>query len=133
MINGFLILFFNISGGEILVILLIVFIVLGPGKIPEIARSLGRMMNEVKKASSDISKEFRKETDAIERDLRKTTENIAKETRALSEDPLAAVPRRKITYEESVIPDVYLEGEKDKSKEPEATEDPEEKSEKPIQ
>jgi sec-independent protein translocase protein TatA len=73
---GFVTLFFNISGGEIFIILLVVFIVFGPSKIPEVARSLGRMMNEVKKASSDISREFRKETSAMERDLKKTSENI---------------------------------------------------------
>jgi TatA/E family protein of Tat protein translocase len=68
---GFIPLFFNISGGEIFIILLIVFIVFGPAKIPEVARSLGRMMNEVKKASSDISREFRKEPQPLKGILRK--------------------------------------------------------------
>lgn len=133
MVHGFPTLFFNISGGEMLVILLIVFIVFGPGKIPEIARSLGRMMNEVKKASSDISREFRKETDIISRDLKKTTDEITREAGALAEDPLESRPRRKITHEETIIPDAYLEADKNKTSEPVNDENPDEKSEKQTQ
>jgi len=133
MINGFLILFLNISGGEILVILLIVFIVFGPGKIPEIARSIGRMVNEVKKASGDISREFRKETDILGKALKNTGEEITKHTNELTEDPLTATPRRKFTYEETLIPEVYPETEKTETEEPGAVQSTEEKSEKPIQ
>ena len=47
--------FFGIGTGEILLILILALIILGPGKIPEIARTLGRTIRAIKKASSDLS------------------------------------------------------------------------------
>lgn len=47
--------FFGIGGWEILLILVITLIVLGPGKIPEIARTLGRTIRAIRKASSDLT------------------------------------------------------------------------------
>ncbi|MGB4205728.1 MAG: twin-arginine translocase TatA/TatE family subunit [Bacteroidales bacterium] len=80
MTNGLITLFFNISGGELLVIILAIFIVFGPSKLPEMARKLGRLMNEVKKASGDITREFRQEAAAIEQSLKKTADEVLKET-----------------------------------------------------
>ena len=58
-------LFLDMSGGEMLLIILVVFLVFGPQKMPEIARKLGRAMNQVKKASNDLTREFREETSGI--------------------------------------------------------------------
>lgn len=55
-------LFFDISGGELIVILLVAFIVFGPSKIPEVARKIGRGLNEVRRASDEIKREISKET-----------------------------------------------------------------------
>lgn len=130
---GFVTLFFNISGGELFVILVIAFLVFGPSKIPEVARSLGRMMNEVKKASSDISREFRKETSAIERDLKKTSDNLKKELDPMHDDPLAT--RQKLNQETAPteIPDVYLKNDAQDSEVTEKGNKTEEKTENPIQ
>ncbi|GAP44826.1 Sec-independent protein translocase protein TatA [Lentimicrobium saccharophilum] len=68
-------LFLDISGGEFLIIILAVFLIFGPKRMPEIARKIGRTMNELKKASSDITREFREETSGIAREL-----NTARET-----------------------------------------------------
>lgn len=54
----FNLLFFNISTGEIIIVMLVVFVIFGPGKIPEIAKKLGRAINEVKRASTDIKREI---------------------------------------------------------------------------
>ena len=51
-------LFFNISTGEIFIVILVIFTIFGPGKIPEIAKKLGRALYEVKRASSDIKREI---------------------------------------------------------------------------
>jgi TatA/E family protein of Tat protein translocase len=64
-----IILFFDISGGEIMVILLAAFIVFGPDKIPEIARKIGKGMNEIRRASDEIKREITKETRKVENDL----------------------------------------------------------------
>jgi len=130
---GFITLFFNISGGEIFIIMLVVFVVFGPSKIPEVARSLGRMMNEVKKASSDISREFRKEASAIERDMKKTSDNLKKELDPIHDDPLAT--RQKLNQEtaSTEIPDVYLKNDARDSEVTEKGNKTEEKTEKQIQ
>ena len=47
--------FLGIGTGEILLILILALIILGPGKIPEIARTLGRTIRAIKKASADLS------------------------------------------------------------------------------
>ena len=59
-------LFFDISAGELMIILLAAFIVFGPSKIPEIARKIGRGINEVRRASDEIKREITKETRKME-------------------------------------------------------------------
>ena len=43
---------------ELIVILAIALVVLGPKKLPEIARSLGKGLAEFRRASSDMRREF---------------------------------------------------------------------------
>lgn len=50
--------FFFISGQEIMVILVIVVMLFGANKIPEIARGLGKGMRQIKDATNDIKKEI---------------------------------------------------------------------------
>lgn len=61
-------LFFDFGSGEIILIILAVFLIFGPSKIPEMARGLGKFINEVKRASEDIKTEINKEADRQERD-----------------------------------------------------------------
>ena len=49
---------FGIGMTELLVILAIALVVLGPKKLPEIARSLGRGLAEFRRASSEMRREF---------------------------------------------------------------------------
>jgi sec-independent protein translocase protein TatA len=46
---------FNLGPGELLLILAIALVVLGPKKLPEAGRSLGRGMREFKDSLSNIS------------------------------------------------------------------------------
>ena len=50
--------FGQIGMGEILVILLIVLIVFGPKKLPELARSVGRGLNEFRRAADEVKEEL---------------------------------------------------------------------------
>ena len=45
---------FNIGPGELMVILLLALILLGPEKLPEVARSVGKGMKELRRASEDL-------------------------------------------------------------------------------
>ena len=62
-----------ISGPEIMVIMLIVVMVFGADKIPEIARGLGKGMRQVKDATNDIKKEIKdsSEKHSIDTDIAK--------------------------------------------------------------
>jgi sec-independent protein translocase protein TatA len=46
---------------EILLILVVALIIWGPGKIPEIARTLGKFMSAMKKMSFDLTTQVKKE------------------------------------------------------------------------
>ena len=59
--------FFNlfISGAEIAIILFIAVIFFGADKIPDIARNLGKGLNEIKHATNDIKRETRSSSEPI--------------------------------------------------------------------
>ncbi|MCK9290278.1 MAG: Sec-independent protein translocase protein TatB [Bacteroidales bacterium] len=65
-----MLLFFNIGTGELVVILLVLFVVLGPKRLPEVARTLGKTINEMKRASAGFKNEIDKEIQKIERETR---------------------------------------------------------------
>lgn len=71
-------LFFDFGTGEIFLIVLAIFLVFGPKKIPELARSLGKVISEIKKASEEVKSEINREADRIERDekLKKYREQV---------------------------------------------------------
>jgi len=77
---------FNVSGPELLVILLVALIVLGPDKLPDAARKLGRLMAEVRRISGGFQAEMR---DAMQEPVRATqdTLDLAKGTPARSSSP----------------------------------------------
>lgn len=54
-------LFLDISFGEIFIIIVVIFLVFGPQKIPEFARKAGKGIRDIKKASADIRREINQE------------------------------------------------------------------------
>lgn len=55
--------FFGIGFLEILVILVIALVVVGPGRIVEVARTLGKITRALKKASYDLTAQITREMD----------------------------------------------------------------------
>lgn len=46
---------FNIGPGELILILIIALVLLGPARLPDVAQSLGKSLREFRKAATDIS------------------------------------------------------------------------------
>lgn len=67
--------FFGLGFGEVVLIIVIALIVLGPEKVPEIARGLGRMVRTFRQAASGFTSTITKELD----EARKTTSELAKD------------------------------------------------------
>ncbi|NLT20026.1 MAG: twin-arginine translocase TatA/TatE family subunit [Syntrophomonadaceae bacterium] len=59
----------NIGPWELMLILLVAVIVVGPGKLPEVARGMGKAMGEFKRATSGVKKEF---SDMMNTDMNQT-------------------------------------------------------------
>lgn len=60
-------LFLDISGGELIVILLLVLLFFGSKGIPDIARTLGRTMRQLRDASNQVQREIQKEANVVKR------------------------------------------------------------------
>ena len=65
---------FNITGGELVIILVLALIVLGPDKLPDFIRKAGRVYAEVKKMSTGFREEFRDVIDEPMREMQQTAD-----------------------------------------------------------
>ncbi len=65
---------FGIGGGEFVFMILVVLMLFGSDKIPEIARTLGKGMQQLKNATNDIKAEIHRSADID--DLKKTFTEI---------------------------------------------------------
>jgi sec-independent protein translocase protein TatB len=74
---------FNVGGGEVLVILLIALIVLGPSRLPDAARTIGKTMGDLRRLSSSFQNEVRTALDT-------------------ADDPNQVAPRRNLLAKEDL-------------------------------
>tara|TARA_B100000886_G_scaffold340524_1_gene310826 strand:+ start:6762 stop:6989 length:228 start_codon:yes stop_codon:yes gene_type:complete len=65
-----------IGGPEILIIMLVVVMLFGSKKIPEIARGLGKGIREMKDASNDIRREIRSSSDSVNEEAQKVENDL---------------------------------------------------------
>jgi len=63
---------FGIGPSELIVILVIALLVLGPTRLPELARALGKAMGEFRRATSDISEELENARIMLEEETRQS-------------------------------------------------------------
>jgi sec-independent protein translocase protein TatA len=77
-------LLFDISGGELMVVLLFILLFFGSKGIPEMARTLGRTMRQVRDASNEVQRE-------IQRGATEVTRAAQEQRRTLLEEKDATV------------------------------------------
>lgn len=85
-----------ISGSEIFVIMLIVVMVFGADKIPEIARGLGKGMRQLKDATNEIKHEIQKsaEDNGIDTDIASDVQNEINKVKEDIEDMSGPIKRQ---------------------------------------
>jgi TatA/E family protein of Tat protein translocase len=71
---------------HMLVVFVIVLVIFGPQKLPELARSLGKLLAEFRKASSDFKGAFEEEMRDLERQAREVERKKAADAAAKSAD-----------------------------------------------
>ena len=79
----------NLGGGEILVILLVGLLVLGPQRLPAVGRQVGRVITEIRKVSRGFQEEFRAAIDDPlgEAEARTRGARLRSESRSVSRRP----------------------------------------------
>ena len=80
-------LLFDISGGELLLIMLVVLLFFGSKGLPGIARTLGRAMRQVQDASAEVQRE-------IQRGATEVRQGYEDHRRSLVGDVSSTTPRR---------------------------------------
>ena len=86
---------FGIGGGELVVIILIILMLFGSDKIPDMARTAGRAMRQLKDATNDIKSEIQKgaEANGIDKSLLDIRGNINAEIEKAKETMLGDTPQ----------------------------------------
>jgi len=84
-------LFFDIGGGEIILIMLVALLLFGGEKLPELARGLGKGIRDFKDASEGVKREIANQIDSYE----------SKKT----ETPATPVETTEVAHEEAVVTD----------------------------
>ena len=92
---------FGIGSTELLVILVVALIVIGPSKLPKIARGVGKAFGEFKRASNDLKRTIDHEVDRIEREekTKKAKSELLTESVAVSK-PAPAAPAVPVAVDE---------------------------------
>lgn len=84
--------FLFISGGELTVVLLVALFVLGPKRIPEVARGLAKAIKTVRNASNEIKREI---ADVAERQMEDSDlKNTIQETKEAIDQAVDSVKRQ---------------------------------------
>ena len=69
----------GVSTGELLLIVLAIFLLFGPKKVPEIAKGLAKGIKSLKETGDSFQKEVNQTIDPIKKEINKTTEQITNE------------------------------------------------------
>ena len=88
------------GGGELFVIVLIIIMLFGSKKIPELARGLGKGMREIKNATNDIQREIREGSREI--NSVKDVTNVEKQVKDMIVEDKEEKKKENVKEEETV-------------------------------
>ncbi|TCD10886.1 twin-arginine translocase TatA/TatE family subunit [Pedobacter frigidisoli] len=77
MYQGTLLEFLNMGGSEIVLILVVVLLLFGGKKLPELARGLGKGIREFKDASDGVKREIHRNINAMDLDKEEAEQTVA--------------------------------------------------------
>ena len=86
--------FLGIGPWEILLIIILALIVLGPGKLTDFARTLGKTVRAIRKYSTDLTTAVTRELDSTKEELPKDKDKQSKSPSATSKDEPKSDPER---------------------------------------
>ncbi|MFZ1982985.1 MAG: Sec-independent protein translocase protein TatB [Desulfatitalea sp.] len=83
---------FGIGMPELLLILAVALVVIGPKKLPDLAKSLGKALGEFKRATNDLKQSIEKDTglDEVRQNLRETGKDVRRSFDATDARPASA-------------------------------------------
>lgn len=105
--------FLGVGPMEILVIVVIILIVFGPNRLPEMARSVGKAMKDVKSATADLGKSLSAE---LEEEERRARQEIKTVTSDLSKSLNLGPEEEKPKVQTSTLPPLQEKTTRDKNK-----------------
>jgi len=103
---------FGIGGGELIFILFIALMLFGSDKIPEVARTLGKGMAQLKNATNDIKSEIQKGAEANGFDAKTLTDitgSINDQINQAKENILGDTPKQLTNFTDNLVNDTSAE------------------------
>jgi sec-independent protein translocase protein TatA len=91
-------LLFDISGGELMVVLLFALLFFGSKGIPDLARTMGRTMRQVRDASNEVQREIQRGANDVQR-------SVSEQRRSFQRSVEEAAPKDDAPRSDSERPD----------------------------
>jgi len=93
--------FMNLAGPDLIIILLIVLVLFGAKKLPELARGMGQAVKEFQKAKDEFSDELHKagksETETAKSDVKPAQSTVARSENQLVSTEVRPDPNQAVT------------------------------------
>lgn len=103
---------FGIGGGELIFIMFIALMLFGSDKIPDVARTLGKAMAQLKNATNDIKSEIQKGAEANGFDSKTFTDitgSINEQINQAKENILGDTPKQLTQFKDDIVNDTTAE------------------------
>ncbi len=84
--NALFVLFLNLGGSEVILILIVILLLFGGKGVPNIARALGKGIREFKDAADGVQRDVMKNTGGITQTINEHIQEVKKEVDNLTDD-----------------------------------------------